>query len=397
MTEKPDVVVIGAGILGLASAYHILRRGRNLDLLVIDRLQGPGRGNTARSAAAYRDMFSSPLNRALSQGSIRFYQRVQEETNLGLMQIGYLWLKTAPQVQHSREILDAMATAGVEFEILEAEELHRRLPEMSPGAIVQGILGHNCGVLNPNLLCRFYENKILALGGRFAYGVEVTGFATDDQGRISGVTMREQDVIYGTVVVATGAWIRLTLGLVGLEIPVVPRKRQLFAIAAKAGPLPRLLHARGFNAFNRLPVTIMPRGAYLKPATGSFILGYANEDQPLGLEEHPAAARDFFERRVRPQIVPYFPSFREAVPEYAWAGHYADHLADSHPIVDRLGGALVVGGASGSGIMKADALGRIAAAKFFELDRVELGDGGQFRVEDLGLGTRRTTPEQWVI
>ena len=60
---NPEVIIIGAGILGLASAYHILKRSRQLDLLVLDRLKGPGRGNTARSAAAYRVMFSSPLNR----------------------------------------------------------------------------------------------------------------------------------------------------------------------------------------------------------------------------------------------------------------------------------------------------------------------------------------------
>ena len=59
MTKKPKVIIVGAGILGLASAYHLLQDHPDLDLLVVERLPGPGRGNTARSAAAYRDMFSS--------------------------------------------------------------------------------------------------------------------------------------------------------------------------------------------------------------------------------------------------------------------------------------------------------------------------------------------------
>ena len=141
----------------------------------------------------------------------------------------------------------------------------------------------------------------------------------------------------------------------------------------------RLQRVEGFNAHNLLPFTIMPGGAYLRPSIGSFILGFANEDQPPGLEEHPEAERDFFEGRVRPQVEPYFPCFQGAVPSFSWAGHYADHLADSHPIVDRVGGAIVVGGASGSGIMKADALGRIAAGLYFGQERVGLGDGREFQ------------------
>ncbi len=397
MASKARVIIIGAGILGLASAHHILKSGVNLDLLVIDRLNGAGRGNTARSAAAYRDMFSSPFNRALSQGSIAFYEQVQNETDIGLRRIGYLWLKTADQMQESRVALDAMAQAGVKFETLEPGELSRRLPELRTGAIAQGLMGRNCGILNPNLQCRFYEKKITALGGRFAYGVEVTGFATNGQGRILGVKVGRGDSIYGDVMVATGAWISLTMRLAGLKIPVAPRKRQLFAVSAQTGPLHHLLHAEGFNAHNLLPFTIMPGGAYLRPSTGSFILGFANEDQPAGLEEPPLAEPDFFTGRIRPQVEQHFPCFQKVVPEYAWAGHYADYLADSHPIVDRLGGAIVVGGDSGSGIMKADSLGRIAAALYFGQDRVELGDGRDFKVADLGLANRRLVPEELII
>jgi glycine/D-amino acid oxidase-like deaminating enzyme len=268
---------------------------------------------------------------------------------------------------------------------------------MRTGSIAQGILGRNCGILNPNLLCRFYEQRIIALGGRFAYGVEVTGFATAGESWILGVKIGDGEITCKSVVVATGAWLGRTMRLAGLQIPVVPRKRQLFAVAAKSGPLQHLLHTGVFNAHDLLPFTIMPGGAYLRPASNSFILGYANEDQPPSLEDHPAAELDFFEDRVRPQVETYFPAFQGAVPEHAWAGHYADYLADSHPIVDRTGGAIVVGGDSGSGIMKADALGRIAAGMYFGLDRVELGDGRHFGVADLGLADRRVAPEELVI
>ncbi len=393
-----QVLIIGAGILGLTSAYHILNGERNLRLLVIDRLMGAGRGNTARSAAAYRDMFSSPLNRALSRGSIAFYEEIQQKiTPISLQKIGYLWLKTGAQVQKSQAILDSMAQAGIEFAVLESPQLGRLLLGLKLGAISQGILGRNCGILNPNLLCSFYEQRVRALGGEFAYHAEVTGFATDREGQIIGIRMGEREILAETVVVATGAWMGLTMALAGLEVPVVPRKRQLFAVAAREGPLSQLLHSPGFNAYNLLPFTILPGGAYLRPATASFILGFANEDQPPGLEDNPQAEADFFATRVRPQITPYFPVFRGAVPDNAWAGHYADHPADSLPFIDRVGGAIVVGGDSGSGIMKADSLGRIAAGLYYGRDRVDLGDGLSFRVPDLGLAGRRLDQEEMII
>src|SRR5512135_3764541 len=114
MTERPQVVIVGAGILGLASACHILRRSPGVELLVVERLAGPGRGDTAKSAAAFRDMFSSPVNRALSQGSIAAYDRIEAgSTGIGLQRIGYLWLLTARQAQARQGVLEAMAAAGV--------------------------------------------------------------------------------------------------------------------------------------------------------------------------------------------------------------------------------------------------------------------------------------------
>ncbi len=395
-----DVVVGGAGILGLAGAYHILRANRRLDLLVIERLPAPGRGTTARSAAAFRDMFTSPLNRHLSQGSISFYEGLQEAgIQLDLMKIGYLWLLTAAQAGSYGQALETMGRAGVRFATLERSELSRRLPELEPGDITLGVLSQRCGILNPNRLAAFYAQEVARLGGRFRYGAEITGFVLDRQGLINGVKVGGSEILAGQVVVATGPWLADTMALAGLTVPVVPVKRQLFTVAAPDGPLRRLLHARGFNDYNLLPLTILPGGAYLRPAPAAnyFIIGFANKDQAPGLEERPRAEPEFFEQRIRPQLEQYFPGFRGAAPSYAWAGHYEDHPPDSIAFVDRVGGALVLGGASGSGIMKADSLGRVSAGLFQGQDEVVLGDGRCLEVAEIGLTGRTLPPEEFVI
>ncbi|MHB8069893.1 MAG: NAD(P)/FAD-dependent oxidoreductase [Desulfobaccales bacterium] len=398
MTEGHRAIIVGAGILGLASAYHLLQNQPGLDLLVVERLAGPGRGDTAKSAAAFRDMFSSPVNRHLSQAAIAFYDHLQQESHpLGLKKIGYLWLATAEQMARWGKALEDMAQAGVKFHTLETRDLTARLPELRPLDLSRGILGLNCGILDPARLIKFYEQEVLRLGGNLRYRTEVTGFSRDSRARINGIRVGPEEIRGAAVIIAAGAWTGLTLALAGLEVPLVPRKRQLFSIPAREGFLGRLLAAPGFNAHNLLPFTILPGEAYLRPAAASFILGYANPDQAPGLEEPPRAENDFYENRIRPQLERYFPVFQGLAPTHAWAGHYDEHLADSTPFVESLAGALVVGGSSGSGVMKADSLGRIVAGRWAGLDYVELGDGGQFRVAGLGLQQRAVPREEFVI
>jgi glycine/D-amino acid oxidase-like deaminating enzyme len=398
VTQGHRVIIIGAGILGLASAYHLLKNHAGLDLLIVERLNGAGQGDTARSAAAFRDMFSSTVNRQLSQGAIAFYEGLEQESHsIGLKKIGYLWLLTEAQTAKWRQALTRMADAGVEFTILDVQELTSRLPELHPGDLIQGIFGVNCGSLDPARLTRFYAQEVLRLGGRLRYRCEVTGFKLDPRGQINGIRVGAEEIDAGTVIVATGAWTGLTMALAGIDVPMVPRRRQLFSIPAQEGPLNRLLSTPGFNTYNLLPFTILPGEGYLRPASASFILGYANPDQNPGLEEPAAPQADFYENRIRPQVEAYFPVFQGHAPTYAWAGHYDDHLPDRTPFVERLAGAIVVGGTSGSGVMKADSLGRIVAGLYGGLEEVELGHGGRFRVADLSLGQRAVPPEELVI
>jgi glycine/D-amino acid oxidase-like deaminating enzyme len=389
VTSEHDVIIVGAGILGLTSGFHILRNDPDLDLLVVDRLGGPGRGNTTKSAAAYRDMFTSPVNRHLATGSISFYEKRKEQ--IGLRQVGYLWLMTSDQLAKNRDVLDYMATANIAFDLLEVNELKRLLPGLEPGDISKGVLGSRCGILNQNHLSKFYEDEVRRLGGEFAYGTDVDGLVRED-GQIVGIKVGEKEFRGRTVILATGAWMGDLL-----EAPVVPRKRQLFSIRTLEDIHKRLLKAKGFNAHDLLPFTILPEGAYLRPAANSIIIGYSDKDREPGIEDRPKAGMDFFKTRISPQLVRYFPSFEGKVPENMWAGHYAYHPPDNMPFVARRDSAILVGGASGSGVMKADSIGRVAAGLHSDKNEVELGDGSFFKVADMRLEGRELPPEEFVI
>jgi glycine/D-amino acid oxidase-like deaminating enzyme len=394
---KHDVVIIGAGILGLASALHILRGHGEVDLLVVERLNGPGRGNTAKSAAAYRDMFTSPMNRRLSAGSIAFYEDVQERKGrIGLRRVGYLWLMDDEKLARYGTVLEYMAQAGIVFDLLETNDLKRLLPGLEGQDVTKGVLGSRCGILNQNHLSSYYEEEVKRCGGKFMYGAEVSDLMTDGDD-IVGVKVGDKEIGAGTVVVANGAWMGELLKSVGIGTPIVPKKRQLFSIRTKEEQQKRLLNAKGFNSHDLLPFTILPGGAYLRPAANSVIAGFADEDREAGMEDRPKAEAEFFKDRVLPQLERYFPMFKGTVPEHSWAGHYAYNPPDNLPLVVRSKGAILVGGASGSGVMKGDAIGRVAAGLYNGRAEVELGDGSYIKVKDLGLEDRAHPPEEFVI
>ncbi len=118
-----DVLIIGAGMIGMSSAYHILSKDPAKKILVIDNLGVPGQAGTGRSAAMFRNTFSSTDNQVLANSSIEFYLSVQREQkiDLGLELVGYLWLMSDRQLTASAKSIEKMKGNGIKL-----KEIHRR-------------------------------------------------------------------------------------------------------------------------------------------------------------------------------------------------------------------------------------------------------------------------------
>ena len=125
-----DVLVVGAGVIGLSAAYHIKEANPDLSVLVIDGKSSPAQGDTAKSMAGVRDTFTSEVNRLLAGSSIDFYKHVQAELgfNLNLELVGYLWLLTESEFREFESIKPMMQQEGVRFRILEREDLSPAAP-----------------------------------------------------------------------------------------------------------------------------------------------------------------------------------------------------------------------------------------------------------------------------
>ncbi|HUI23236.1 MAG TPA: FAD-binding oxidoreductase [Nitrososphaerales archaeon] len=432
---RTDILVIGAGIMGMASACHLKKNNPEKKVLVIDRYGAPGQGNTGRSNSMFRNTFSSRDNQVLSNSSIDFYLHLQDELkiDIGMQKIGYLWLMDEGQLSASEPHLRLMERNGIEITRYSRKELKRLLPGMvadfgssEEAKLIElptvdgGVFGPKCGRLDPDKLVRFYAREFVSSGGELAFNTEAESLLVGPSKRlgIDGEPFVWQESLVervatntGTieaevVVLAGGAWENELLEPIGLESHAKAKKRQLFSIRAKGEKLEALLRCKGFNALDLLPLVILPKsGVHFKPVSEEGDFWVACEDQVnrpfIDLPEHDLekyqAEREYYEKSVYPILTSYFPDFVGSKVRAMWAGLYSYNTIDSTPFAFRHKNLIVVGGDSGSGIMKGDALGRIVDALYREEGEANLYGDVPYATTKIGFDKRDVEKEEWVI
>ncbi|MHA1503834.1 MAG: FAD-dependent oxidoreductase, partial [Candidatus Heimdallarchaeota archaeon] len=177
---------------------------------------------------------------------------------------------------------------------------------------------------------------------------------------------------------------------------IYPMKREMFTI--------KLEDAKQISEdlSEKMPVLILPTGGvYIKPILLNKIImvGCANElGNPYLMDKYPPEADEqYFYNVLEPALKHYFPKLENHKLFSKWAGYYAYYWPDKNPVIEKVSNIQWVSGTSGSGIMKADAIGRIAAAKCLGLDKAILFDKSKILVDDLSLKKRNVDTEELVI
>jgi len=192
-----------------------------------------------------------------------------------------------------------------------------------------------------------YKAKARSLGAMYIVD-EVTEVSKGGD-RVSGVrTASGSDMISHKVVNCTGAWASEVAGTVGVEIPVIPVKRQIFALDAKVKPE------------GPLPLTVLPSGLYFRTETGNLILlGKSLDDDPVGFSFTWDDKR--FTELIWPELAEFVPAFDTLKIVRGWAGLYAVNTLDHNAILGEwpeLKGFYLANGFSGHGLQQGPAVGR---------------------------------------
>ncbi|MCX8169350.1 MAG: FAD-binding oxidoreductase [Candidatus Methanomethylicia archaeon] len=424
--KEYDVIVIGAGIFGLASAYHIKRENPNHKVLIIEKRNAAGQENTAKSAGCFRNFFYSKTNFKLANSSIKFYEYIQEEEgfNLGIKWIGYLWLFDYEQFRSLESSLKDMMERGLKYKIVNEEEIKKSINPNTRASEsgIEGLRNINVGLFIPKAgkmdvekLVNYYELKFKDMGGKIMYGVNVNKIIVEPEEKLglpgepyfwqrskaTGVEANGKFIKAEKIVVAANVWADNLLHPLGIDTYQRIKKRQIFVVKSEGENLEKLLYVKGFNNEGCLPFTILPQPRiYVKPDIDekTFWIGYADDFlRPIMIEDDPQPEENFYRYGIYPILSIYLPQFKDANPVNAWAGHYGINTFDGQPVVFMEANIIVATADSGSGIMKGDAIGRIVASIYADRKEAELFDGEIFHVEDIGVEKRRVEKERFMI
>lgn len=334
----------------MSVAYHLARQGVR-DVLVVERLESLGLGSTSKATGGFRHQFSTEINIRLSLESLARIEHLTEETGhpVQFLQHGYLLVaSSADQMEALRRNLALQQRLGVPAYEVSTAEIAARLPSLNVSDVVGGTFCPRDGYGDPYEVLQAIARGARDRGVRFWLETEVTGIETAG-GRVRAVQTSRGRVETPVVVCAAGAWSARVGQMVGIDLPIRPYRRTLWA----TGPFPQIGHPT--------PLVIdVANGFHFRSGGQSVIFTMADPDDPPGYNDTPHEA---WLPQVLAAAVHRVPVFAEAEVARSWAGLY-EVTPDAHPIIGPVPGVegfIVAAGFSGHGVMHSPATGRIVA------------------------------------
>ncbi len=349
-----DVVVVGGGIMGASTAYHLAARG--CVSVVLEAAEFFGQGSTGLNAGGVRHQFATSVNIELSRVSFDMMERfaVDMQQEVGLRRCGYLFMldNETDVAQFTRNVA-VQQTHGVPSQMLNAHELAAMIPEVNCEGIIGGSWCPADGLVDPNSLLQGYVSNARRLGASLSTNARVTAIDADG-GRVARVHSTAGVVATSRVVIAAGAWSNSVGALAGVHIPIQPIRRQI----AVTAPIPQLRADFPF-------VIDFSRALYFHREGNAILTGMSNRNEPPGFDTR---VDDAWRLTHLEQAMHRLPLLADADIAAEWAGLY-EVTPDDQPILGRVPGVdglYVCAGFSGHGLMHGPAAGLLTAEELLD-------------------------------
>lgn len=349
MTSSPDVLIIGGGIVGAASAYHVARQGASVTLLEANELASGATGRNLGYIWIHTRRPGPELE------LVMHLRRELEELpgmlddDFGLQtEGGMLYVHTEAQLETLREFVERRQADGVDMRLIDGDEARSLAPILPDTVIGASFCADDAQMESPRYV-RAFAKAAERHGARVLEHAPVRGLERDGS-RIARVVTESETFTPGRVVVAAGAWTPELLRQVGAEIPIHAMRLQI----VQTTPMPRQLGpvlygpaaVKQYRIFRELPSFRRDDWAneaeerhgkalleaVCQRADGSYLLGCAM-DYP-GFVWEPDLAGVALVCEALPATMPTFHGARFAK---AWAG-VLPFTTDNLPIIDALPG-----------------------------------------------------------
>ena len=358
MRDQAEVVIVGAGIMGLSIAYNLAKNHDVTDVIVVDRTYLCG-GASGRNGGGVRAQFSSEENIRLMQESIRICRDFAGEMkiNVWFRQGGYLFLVRSEEGRRMLEKSVAVQNAcGLGTRMLSPKEAQKIVPELDVEGVVAASYNAEDGVVFPWPFVWGYAQGAQKLGVELAPFTDVVGFRTEGP-RITGVVTSKGEIKTRRVVNAAGAWSPEVARMLGVELPNHPHRHEI----CSTEPLKPWLKPL---------VADLSNGLYFSQSMrGEIVGGISNDAVPAGLDMDSSHRFLGLYAKAMLRTCPILGSVKVL---RQWAGCY-DLTPDANPIVGEVAeveGFYQASGFMGHGFMMAPVMGRLIAQHIAE--RTEL-------------------------
>jgi len=353
-TKTYDVVIVGGGIMGSATAYYLMKADSSLKVAVVERDPSYARASTTLSMSNVRIQFSLKENIRISQYTLEILDRFEEEMTIEdrrpkiyYHREGNLFLVDQQNQRAAEKSFELQKKLGCRIEWWSPEKIKQHYCLYEPGDLIGGTYGPDDGHIDAYAMLMAYKAKARFLGAVYLADdiVEINKAG----GKVDGVSLASgQNLNAGFVVNCAGAWAAQIAATAGVELPVSPIKRQVFTLDTAVKPE------------GSLPLTILPSGMYFRTETGGIILlGKSMAEDPAGFNFSWDEKR--FMEILWPELAEFVPAFDRLKLIRGWAGLYAVNTLDGNAILGQwpgIKGFYLANGFSGHGLQQAPAVGR---------------------------------------
>jgi sarcosine oxidase subunit beta len=342
-----DIVIIGGGVMGASAAYHLAKCGIK-NVVLLEKEEFFGTGATGRCAGGVRYQFSTEINVRLSLESLPMIERFREEIgqDVSYRQCGYLLVATNEKDASAfKRNVELQNHLGVQTQLLTGAEVRARLPLMKFDDAIAGTWNPEDGLADPNSIVAGYVSAAQKLGARALTQAEVTGIHLSGD-EVEAVETTQGVIQTRTVLNTAGPWAGQVGKLAGVEIPILPIRRQMFTT----------------NALKEIPedfpfVIDFAQSLYFHREGEGLLIGMSNQDEMPGFDQN---VDEEFEMVNFEAAMERMPLLERASRASHWAGLY-EVTPDAHPI---FGGSPVKGlsicaGFSGHGFMHGPVAGKL--------------------------------------
>ena len=356
--KRYDLVVIGGAMYGSAVAWWLARnKDFNGSILVVEQDHSYQFAATTHTNSCIRQQFSNPTNIQISQFGAEFIHNFRayfdddpRVPDMHLQSYGYMYLADTPEFAHSlQDARRIQNKLGAATQHLSAAQIKAAYPFYNTDDILAG--NHNRkneGYFDGHTIFDWWRRSAREKGVEYIENRVSDIKQADD--RITGIRLATGERIHcGAVINAAGTRAAHIASMIGLALPVEPRKRYTFIFDAQ-NPLPC-----------DLPLTIDPSGVHMRSDGRYYLAGCPPDDDPAVQFDDFAADHSLWEQKVWPILAHRIPQFETIKLLNSWVGHYDFNTFDQNAIIgphSRITNFFFLNGFSGHGLQQSMAVGR---------------------------------------